>query len=341
MKEDDSLNALFPGTKQDKRRAILDELDTLDIDQITDSTPSPNTTESHASFLPSSQLGKKKKKHEIEVSDQEEDDWFNDLVEQTDFKIGKAHRSDIFQDSVEKSRKKKSKKDKKKNKQKDFAKEFEPEAALLRNLMIEQSRFVDSLQRQYDHMMGTKSSSRGITKNMTDLIANITQARKLNMDLTNQQVNLKKTIADLTLKQQKDAEGLIDDNNLSDFASTYLKQMISERQAFMSPTNTDIADYTPDEMSDIIDSTLQATPMSEEDRSPEAEQYLKYENRDVSIQVIMDRVDTSDYEFIAIDKNGIELTDYPLPLKTSLNVNRSTQTATDVYGQKYKIVWKD
>ena len=50
--------------------------------------------------------------------------------------------------------------------------------------------------------------------------------------------------------------------------------------------------------------------------------------------------DESDYDYIAIDENGIEIDDYPLPFKGNLSVNRSTNIATDTYGQKYEVRWR-
>ena len=45
------------------------------------------------------------------------------------------------------------------------------------------------------------------------------------------------------------------------------------------------------------------------------------------------------YYYLAKDENGDVISDYPLPSRTSISVNRSTNIATDVYGQKYPIIW--
>jgi hypothetical protein len=313
----------------------------LDVDSL----PSPDsstTSQPNNSFLPSSKM-KTKKQESINESDESAEDLFHELVASVDFKVGKASRGNIFFDGVDKATRKKKKKGKdKKEKPKDFNKEFERESIILQNLLVEQSKFVQSLQRQYEHITGTKSSSRGVTKNVTDLIENITSARKLNMDIIKHQVDLKKTIADLTMKQQKELNAAgFDGENMADFASTYLKQMISERQNLLTGGSSDIGDYSVDEMADIVENTLKENVENMDERTSESDIYLKYENRNVEISVLMNRNNTDEYEFVAYDENGVLIPDYPKPSHTDMKINWSTEVATDEFGQKYNIIWDD
>lgn len=340
--EYDDYEELLPGAKKDRRREILDQLQELDSDEYVEQIASSITEPEVPSFLPSSMTKKKKKKHTFEVPEQTEDDWFQDLMNANDIKIKRSKRKNIFSDAIDEATggKKKKKKKKDKNEPTDFKKEFEPEAALLRNLLVDQNKFVESLQKEYDYLKSSKSSSRGMNKNMTDLIANITSARNLAMQLVDKHTALKKTIADLSMKEKKEMSGSLDGmENLSDFASSYLKQMISERQQLMTGTNADVSDYSIDEMASLIGENLM-TGDDVEDRDPEIEKYLEYENRNVKIYVYMNPDDESDYDYIAIDENGIEIDDYPLPFKGNLSVNRSTNIATDTYGQKYEVRWR-
>ena len=48
--------------------------------------------------------------------------------------------------------------------------------------------------------------------------------------------------------------------------------------------------------------------------------------------------DPDKYEFQAVDKDGVVIDDYPLPEHTRMNINRSTSTATDLYGNKYRLI---
>ena len=349
MYEND-FDTLVPGAKKDRHREILDQLQQMDMDdgfmptgndnfEIPPPKPSDYST---SGFLPSNFLVKKTKKtHAIQVPEQTEDEWLSALMDTHDVKIKRGkHRDDIFDDAFG-GKKKKKKKNKEKNEPTDYKKEFETEAALLRNLMIDQSHFVESLQKEYDFLKSNKSSSRGINKNMTDLIANITSARSLTTQLVEKQISLKKSIADLTMKERKELNGgITDGENLSDFASSYLKQMISERQQLLTGGSSEIGDYSIDEMSNILNDNMMMGD-GYEDRPDEVEKYLEYEDRNVTIYVYMNQNDPEDFEYVALDENGEELVDYPLPFKeTKLSLNRSTNIATDTYGQKYPIRWR-
>ena len=338
MSDKNEFNSLIPGNKKSKREKILEQLDELDNEELIPQKNSENIDSSN--FLPSSLSPKKKKK--INQTQRNDDEWFNELINASELRVKPGKRKTIFDDVFDPDgKKKKKKKNKDKNQPTDFEKKFEPEAALIRSLLIDQNKFVDSLQREYDFLKNNKSTSRGINKNITDLISNITNARNLSMQLIDKNTALKKTIAELTMKERKElfANSLGDAENLSDFASSYLKQMISERHQIMAGTNSDISDYSVDEMANIISDALLNSDDSEE-RSEETRKYLEYENRNVTIYVYMNSSDETDYEYVAIDENGEELDDYPLPFKGKLTVNRSTNMATDVYGQKYIIRWK-
>ena len=336
MSDKNDFDSLVPGNKKSKREKILEQLDELDNEEI---IPQKTIENNSSNFLPSSLSPKKKKKNT--QPQKTEDEWFNDLIETSELRVTTGKRKSMFDDVFNPDGKKKKKKKKNKNEPTDYEKKFEPEAALLRSLLIDQNKFVDSLQKEYDFLKSNKSTSRGINKNITDLISNITNARNLSMQLIDKNTSLKKTIADLTMKERKELFGnsLDDVENLNDFASTYLKQMISERHQLMAGTNSDISDYSIDEMASIVSDTLLNSEDTEE-RSDETRKYLEYENRNVTVYVYMNPSDETDYDYVAIDENGDELDDYPLPFKGKLTVNRSTNMATDIYGQKYIIRWR-
>ena len=336
MSDKNDFDSLVPGNKKSKREKILEQLDELDNEEM---IPQKTIENNSSNFLPSSLSPKKKKKNT--QPQKTEDEWFNDLIETSELKVTTGKRKSMFDDVFNPDGKKKKKKKKNKNEPTDYEKKFEPEAALLRSLLIDQNKFVDSLQKEYDFLKSNKSTSRGINKNITDLISNITNARNLSMQLIDKNTSLKKTIADLTMKERKELFGnsLDDVENLNDFASTYLKQMISERHQLMAGTNSDISDYSIDEMASIVSDTLLNSEDAEE-RSDETRKYLEYENRNVTVYVYMNPSDETDYDYVAIDENGDELDDYPLPFKGKLTVNRSTNMATDIYGQKYIIRWR-
>ena len=71
----------------------------------------------------------------------------------------------------------------------------------------------------------------------------------------------------------------------------------------MAGTNSDISDYSIDEMASIVSDTLLNSEDAEE-RSDETRKYLEYENRNVTVYVYMNSSDETDYDYVAIDENG-------------------------------------
>lgn len=321
--------------KKSKRAGLLEEIRTIEDTDITSSS---------SSFLPSSLLKEKKPKKKEEEKTEEPseeniDNWLH-TIELISSKPSKKHlkkSTDNLFEAVGLKKKKKKKDKKNAGGLVNYRKEFEPEMSLYHNLLVEQNKFTNSLQKNYDSIISLKSSNRGVTKQMTDLIENINQARSLSMQLVEKHANTKKLIAELNIKQQKEfGTALGDAENMTDFASNYMKQMITERQNLLNGTSydADIGDYNEDEMADLISGNL-----GETNRDDEVDRYLKYENDNVEVYVVITDNDPENYEFIAKNDMGEVLDDYPLPSKTSLTINNSTNVATDSYGQKYKIIW--
>lgn len=349
--QEQELDTLLPGYKKSRRQQILDDLAEIDFEPNNDmNQPKQSTTRYKMSgydgtvieeeSMPSRFMKIKKKKEPLDPY-KDQDEWFDELMDQSFLQIDKRGLRHVdFETDFRTGKKKKKKKKKKKDELTDYKKEFEPEAALFRNLLVDQQKFVDSLQKEYNFIKGNKATSRGMTKNLTDLIMNITSARNLAMQLVDKNSSLKKTIADLEMKERKEKAGILGEgDDLSTFASTYLKQMISERQQLLQGTgNPEIADYSPDEAGNFIDNIL-----ADDDamtRESEIDKYLEYENRNVTIYVSMNSNNPEEYEFIAKDEDGNELSDYPLPFKGKMNINRSTNVATDIYGQHFPILWR-
>lgn len=317
--------------KQSKHKELLDKLRSVEEESYDYQSPA-------ATFLPSSLLKEtkkeKEKKHDTEEDDYDPDEWFNSLISfRADKPTGKG--KDLFASSE--FGKKKKKKKKQNGDMIDYRKEFETESNLFKNFLADQSRFVESLQRKYDSMNAVKSSNRGTNKAEADLVENINQARQLAVQLVEKNANLKKIAVDLNMKQKKEFGALAGDgDNITDFASNYLKQMISERNTIMNPANADISDYTEDDLTEALLNSL-----SDVDRSEDVDKYLKYENDNIQIYAEVNQNDTEDYNYIAKDQEGNVIPDYPLPSNNgSLSINRSTGIATNKYGNKYFILWR-
>jgi hypothetical protein len=228
----------------------------------------------------------------------------------------------------------------------DYDKEFDTEIGILKSMYLEHNRFVEDLTKEYNNMKASKSSARGVTKYMTDLIESITSARTVSMQVVKELIAAKKMIAELNIKER---EKFIKESNtgqmdMNQYASTFMNELFKRGRnsildADMTYNNnddySDYEEYTMDDLNNDIMQGLDTTETSEEDR--ERELYLKYENNNVTISVLYDD-ETGDYEYIAEDENGNVLYDYPLPIKGELKINRNNNTAVDEFGQRYPLV---
>ena len=318
MPEDNGLFSDEFELPKNRRKRIMNELDEIDDDS---NVLLPYTTSDE----------KNKIKRQKEAEKEEDTALFISTLSTLSRSKMKTSRfpKDIFG-------KKKKKKMKKENEPTDFSKEFEPEVALLDNLLSEQSRFVSSLQQKYDRMESQKSSARGTGKFTTDLISNINQARQLSAQLIDKKISTKKAIAELEMKERKELGANLNSDDVNNFAAEYLKNIISNRPEMSgSYGNYEIGDVDDEGLISAIDSNI------DDERGDEVAAYLKYENMDVTIKVVMNPDDLDDYDFIAETKDGEILDDYPLPEHTTLSLNRSTMIATDAYGKKYHAEFRD
>lgn len=321
-----------------RSRKLLDDLN--DFENDTNYQPP-------SAILEKKNIEKKKKKEEKEKIENEEysDEWASLIMSFNAPKTKKKKKSSFSGFDLGDGEKKKKKKDKKGNLT-NYKKEFEPEMNLLRNLQMDQSKFVDSLQKKYDQFENTKSTARGVGKFTTDLINSITSARSVSLQLVNQIISTKKTIADLEFKEKKEfsSNSTSEQQNMSNYASTYLKQVMSAGRNNLVSSNTisdsDNYESLSEDDDDIFDSINES--LGESDRSDDVEKYLKYENDNVKISVIYndDLPQDSDdkYHYVAHNGNGEELYDYPLPEKNTISINRNTMKATDMYGNKYDLI---
>lgn len=92
----------------------------------------------------------------------------------------------------------------KKKKKKNYNKEFEPEINMLKSIVADQNRFTADLQKRFNIAAGpaTKDASTP-TKTIVDLASAINAGRSNSLGILKEIGNIKKTIADLYMKQKK------------------------------------------------------------------------------------------------------------------------------------------
>lgn len=97
----------------------------------------------------------------------------------------------------------------KKAKKKNYRKEFEPELNMLKTIVADQNRFTADLQRRFQNAAGPATKdAMPLNKTLVELAAAVNASRSNSLGLLREIGSLKKTIAELYMKQAKnDAEG--------------------------------------------------------------------------------------------------------------------------------------
>lgn len=252
------------------------------------------------------------------------------------------------------------KKSYKKNKKSDgYMKQFAEELTLLYGLLEETNAFSSDLDKIYKAL--TSSKTRGFSKYTTDLINSILSTKQTKLSVLKEITSVKKTIADLTLKEAKNSGGDAESaGGVNTLAASYLNSIIKHgRNNFVSAMDAGgeyssgtrseeiedfvsrVGDYEDDdERQSINDELMESLEESGYSRSSESDAYIRNESKEVTVKVQRD-VSSGDWNFIAIDKNGLEVYDYPLPNKTTVSPVRFTADGTfctDRYGRSYKVI---
>ena len=339
MKDEIIFNAKMP-SKKSKRKSLLDELESMDTEST---APLMSSLFDKQKEEKKKEKEEKKAKKEAEEADDDDED-FMSFIKATSPKTKKGKK---FKFNVNYGDEKKKKKKDKDKSIVNHKKDFEPEMMILRNLQMDQDKFVDSLQKKYDQMENTKSTARGVGKYTTDLINTITSARATSLQIVDKIISTKKTIADLDFKERKEfgSNNNSEQTNLANYASTYLKQMmtVGRNNVVGEQSSYSVDDVDSEDTDDLFSSIDES--LGDTDRSDEVDKYLKYENDNIEVKVVWYDGKSDDdirekYDFIAEDPNGNIIDDYRLPEKTKMSINRSTEMATDLYGNKYKLIVK-
>ena len=288
---------------------------------------------------------KEKKKKEKEKQEEAEsramDNWMAAMssikFSPTVDKKGARHYDfdELFTEGV--SHKKKKKKKKKKGELTDFNKEFEQETRLVKNILAQQTKFTDSLQKRYDILESSKTAARGVGKFTTDLIESINTSRNISLAAIKELAAIKKTAIDLHMKEKKEMQDSgIDEQNLSTFSANLLKQAISEDRSKLT-NYVGIATPVDGTEDDIFENLSEE--MRDEERPEEVDKMLKYEAAGVEVYAVVNK-ETENWYLIAKDENDVVVPDYPLPEPENLYFNHDSTYASDDYHVRYEIIWE-
>lgn len=260
----------------------------------------------------------------------------------------------------------------KKTKKRNYNKEFEPELNMLRTLVTEQNRYTADLQKRFVNAAGpANKDAQAPNKAMVDLASAIMSGRANSLGMLREIGTIKKTIAELYMKQKKlDSDlgkggGDFDSTDVGLLGSSIASSMFGNN---LQPTQQDVGQPTPVPAPDYslmnnpvqassVAPVAQATPVQAsptqvssviQDFDPstwqgvtDASEYSKYENIPHTVVVEKNR-ETGDMRFKAIrNDNGQELVGCPVPTSDPkyLKVNEDTNTVKGEFDEVYSLVY--
>lgn len=252
----------------------------------------------------------------------------------------------------------------KKKKKKNYAKEFESELKMLRATVAEQNKFTDDLQRRFQNALGPASKDAPVpNKSMVDLAAAINSGRSNSLGMIREIAAIKKSIADLSMKQAKLNSELSNGGNTTNEDSTDLTLMGSNvLSALMDGTvtpedinnasnrvnqNESNNNYETTSISNPVQNMVNNNYVIQSNFDPNTwsggpelvNDYSKYENVPHEVVVEMNDV-TGHRRFVALESNtGNELVGCNIPTSNpnELKYNENKDTITGILGETYKV----
>lgn len=240
-----------------------------------------------------------------------------------------------------------------KKKKRNYNKEFEPELNMLKNIVADQNRFITDLYKRYQIAAGpsTKDGAR-LDKTLVELASAINNSRGNVLGMLKEIGNIKKTIADLYMKQRKldaDMSGNTSQQNEDDIglmgsnlASSLFGDMRPSSMNVEEPSGIRFVDNPPiinQPQNPIVNNqSMMSTfdPSTWKDDSL-LNPYTHYEAIPHDIVVEWDKESASG-RFKAIRRdNGEELIGCPVPERKIESVDFNNRMAKDMFDQVYPL----
>lgn len=255
----------------------------------------------------------------------------------------------------------------KKIKKQNFQKQFDPELNMLKSIVTDQNRFTADLQKRFNIAVGPATKDCPMpNKTLVELASVINAGRGNSLGVLREVGNLKKTIADLYMKQKKlDADtsssgfntqdiGLMGSNiasNIFGDDSSFTSQSqqsyapsnhgapMSTAQSQQSPSSPQEYSQTPQTIGQPSFQIEAFDPNTWGGPEIAVDSMVKYECIPHEVIVEMNKNDnTTRFKAIRTD-TGIELPDYPVPTSdvSKLKINETDNTVKGEFDEIYRL----
>lgn len=241
----------------------------------------------------------------------------------------------------------------KKVKKKNYKKEFEPELNMLRNLVSEQNKFTADLQKRFMNAAGPATKDAMLpNKTLVELASVISSGRSNSLGVLREIGSLKKTIADLYMKQKKldmdmKGSGSVDERDLTLLGSSIGSSIFGSASTDFSPMDTTPQPQYSSPTTPVANNSgpiVQNVKVESFDpdtwEGPDiGNSYTKYENIPHTVIVEKNQA-TGDMRFKAVrNDTGEEIEGCPVPTSdlSRLVVNEKDMVVKGEFDEVYKL----
>lgn len=258
----------------------------------------------------------------------------------------------------------------KKVKKKNYSKEFEPEVNMLKSIVADQNRFTADLQKRFNNAVGPATKDAPMpNKTLVELASTINSGRANSLGILREIGNLKKSIADLYMKQKKlDADLGGTGNNIGSQDLTLMGSSVASRifgddtfsgsaspvniqpntTSSMEPMSTSNTSYSQTPVTTMPNNsngeipTIRVEsfdPSTWEGPKLETDSMVQFENIPHEVIVEMDS-STGSSRFKAINTStGKEIDGYPVPVQdlNKLKFNTQDKIVKGEFDESYKL----
>lgn len=236
----------------------------------------------------------------------------------------------------------------KKAKRKNYNKEFEHELNMLKTILTDQNKFSVDLAKRYQIMVGPNNRDAApLSKNAIELAAVINASRGNSLSFLREIGGIKKSIADLTMKDKKLIAELsghtsgADDRDLGMMGSNIMSSIFGAPTASSTTINNDASSPSAPPQS-AADNVLNIDENFNPDNFQipgfeESNSFIKYENVPKKTIVQFDN-ESGKHRYKTINTvTNEEIKDYPNPEFAIKTIDKETKQARDAFDTLYDL----
>lgn len=247
----------------------------------------------------------------------------------------------------------------KKAKKQNYQKQFDPELQMLKAIVADQNRFTSDLQKRFNIAAGPATKDAQLpNKTLVELASVINAGRSNSLGVLREIGNLKKTIADLYMKQKKmeaDAGAGFNTTDIglmgSNIASSIFSDSTPAPQQSAAPMESYVQPSTQNQPASAVTAQPQTEggqpviqieafdPASWGGPSLPTDSMTRFEGKPVEVVVELDK-STNSARFKAINtEDGSEVTNYPVPTSdvSRLSINEKDGYVKGEFDESYKL----